>query len=94
LKCTNAGATRINDNRKFEGHMCDSIKTCGGGRPHVIYNQKTKKYVLWTDYGFPGYQVSTADSMTGPFVKTKIAALDPSHGNLKPGDFALEEFSK
>jgi hypothetical protein len=61
----------------------------------MLYNGKLKKYVLWTDNLLTGYQVSTSSSPTSGFVQAaKSAALDPSHGNLKPADFAIESVSK
>jgi hypothetical protein len=83
------------ESRKYEGLLCTGILGCGGGRPHILYNEKTKKYVLWTDFGLPGYQVSTSYSPSAPFVKaTARADLDPVHGRLKPADFSLEAISR
>jgi hypothetical protein len=81
--------------RKYEGLICSSTKTCGGGRPHIVYHEKAKKYVLWTDFGLSGYQVSTSSSIAGPFVKSPTrAALDPTHRGLKPADFAIATISR
>lgn len=50
---------------------CDG-KTYGCFRPHVIYNQKTKLYVLWINVydNQVGYRVFTAQSPVGPFTET------------------------
>jgi hypothetical protein len=79
--------------RKYEGLLCD--RGCGGGRPHIIFHEESKKYILWTDSGLPGYQVSISSSPSSNFVRTpQRAALDPQHGLLKPADFAIEVISK
>ncbi len=46
-------------------------------RPKVIYNDKTKKYVMWwhqdnADYSFAGVGVAVAESPLGPFEVVKI----------------------
>lgn len=47
---------------------CDG-KTYGCFRPHVIYNQKSKRYILWVNVydNVSGYRVFTATKPTGPF---------------------------
>ncbi|WP_345210342.1 family 43 glycosylhydrolase [Mucilaginibacter gynuensis] len=49
---------------------CDG-KTYGCFRPHVIYNQKTKLYVLWINVydNVVGYRVFTAKTPIGPFTE-------------------------
>jgi hypothetical protein len=60
-----------------------------------LFNEKSKKYVLWTDFGFSGYQVSTSSALSSPFVRAaQNAALDPVHGRLKPADFAIAAVSR
>jgi hypothetical protein len=46
-------------------------------RPHVIYDPRTSKYVLWTnDGGAPGnFRVYTSDSPTGPFAQQPLPHL-------------------
>ncbi len=46
-------------------------------RPKVIYNDKTKKYVMWwhadyADYSYAGVGVAVADSPVGPFEVVRI----------------------
>ncbi|HTN38631.1 MAG TPA: family 43 glycosylhydrolase [Arachidicoccus sp.] len=45
--------------------------TYGCFRPHVIYNKKTSKYVLWINVydNSVGYRVFTSNSPAGPFVE-------------------------
>jgi MYXO-CTERM domain-containing protein len=43
-------------------------------RPHVIYNESTKKYVMWSDAGGV-YHVRTSDSPLGPFEREKDPTL-------------------
>jgi hypothetical protein len=60
----------------------------------MLYNDKTRQYVLWTDHGFSGYQVSTSALPSSPFVKAaERASLDPTHGKLKPADFSIASIS-
>ncbi len=49
---------------------CDG-KTYGCFRPHVIYNQKYRQYVLWINVydNVIGYRVFTSKSPVGPFVE-------------------------
>jgi hypothetical protein len=55
---------------------CDG-KTYGCFRPHVIYNQKTRLYVLWINVydNRVGYRVFTSKKPIGPFVEVKEPAL-------------------
>ena len=73
---------------------CDG-KTYGCFRPHVIYNQKNKTYVLWINVydNVSGYRVFTSKSPTGPFTEVaepKIAVNSnmPAAG-LNNGDHDL-----
>jgi hypothetical protein len=67
----------------------------GGGRPHILYNKVSSKYVLWVDNGMNGYQLSTSPSPKGPItISTQRALLDPVYKNFKPADFAIVEASK
>ncbi len=70
---------------------CDG-KTYGCFRPHVIYNARTTKYVLWINVydNVVGYRVFTSGSPTGPFTEEhepRLAVNDtmPSAG-LNNGD--------
>jgi len=51
---------------------CDG-KTYGCFRPHVIFNKKTKVYVLWINVydNVSGYRVFTGKSPVGPFTEVK-----------------------
>ncbi len=59
-------------------------------RPHIIYNQATKKYVCWLKImekdGSQTETVLTSDALTGPYtiVRTKLRPL-----GMSAGDFAL-----
>ncbi|CAK7229512.1 hypothetical protein SBRCBS47491_007272 [Sporothrix bragantina] len=61
-------------NWKYNGLLSETV---GGGRPHVVYNAATKKYVLWVNID-GGYQVATSSSPAGGFVSVGDAAIDPS----------------
>lgn len=59
-------------------------------RPHILYNEKTKKYVLWakcstTDFGVCSFPVCVADNIKGPYVQVGEAHIAPFHA----GDFDL-----
>lgn len=51
--------------------------TYGCYRPHVIYNEKTKKYVLWINVydNRVGFRVFTSDQPIGPFVEMQEPRL-------------------
>jgi len=55
---------------------CDG-KTYGCFRPHVIYNRKTKRYVLWINVydNRVGYRVFTSKTPVGPFNEVKEPTL-------------------
>ncbi|QEM14161.1 family 43 glycosylhydrolase [Mucilaginibacter rubeus] len=55
---------------------CDG-KTYGCFRPHVIYNKKTKRYVLWINVydNRVGYRVFTSKTPVGPFIEVKEPTL-------------------
>lgn len=59
-------------------------------RPHIIYNERTKKYVCWLKIMNPdGTQSETilnADSILGPYTKVRVG-LRPL--NMSAGDFDL-----
>lgn len=66
--------------------------TYGCFRPHVIYNRKTKKYVLWINVydNISGYRVFTSKTPVGPFEEVAeptltVNATAPS-GGLNNGD--------
>lgn len=66
-------------------------ETYGCYRPHVVYNARTRAYVLWInsyDVGV-GYHVFTAKTPTGPFVETALPTLAINRGvpaGLNHGD--------
>lgn len=55
---------------------CDG-STYGCFRPHVVYNARTQRYVLWINsYDVSvGYHVFTATKPTGPFVEVPLPKL-------------------
>lgn len=61
-------------------------------RPHIIYNEKTKKYVLWMKVMGPDMQymsVAVADTIKGPF---EIVNKKLHPGGMNSGDFDLVKF--
>jgi hypothetical protein len=73
---------------------CDG-KTYGCFRPHVIFNEKNKTYVLWINVydNVSGYRVFTSKNATGPFVevaepKIAVNSTMPA-GGLNNGDHDL-----
>lgn len=70
---------------------CDG-KTYGCFRPHVIYNKKTKLYVLWINVydNVVGYRVFTSKTPVGPFTETAEPKLAVNGampaGGLNNGD--------
>ena len=60
---------------------CNSL-TLSCYRPHVLFNQRTGKYVLWvTPWYVPnGYHVLTSNSPTGPFREIKLPVLATARG--------------
>ncbi|KAF2761470.1 hypothetical protein EJ05DRAFT_473967 [Pseudovirgaria hyperparasitica] len=67
------------------------INATGSGRPHVIYNQATKKYTLWADAN-TGQLVQTSDSPASGYSSGKYADLDPQYSSLHPADAGVESF--
>ena len=73
---------------------CDG-KTYGCFRPHVIFNKKTKRYVLWVNVydNRVGYRVFTASKPTGPFMEVQEPHLavnsDMPVAGLNNGDHDL-----
>lgn len=61
-------------------------------RPHVVFNARTGKYVMWVNTydNVSNYHVFTADSPGGPFVEGPEPQLSINHdapaGNLNNGD--------
>jgi hypothetical protein len=64
---------------------CDG-STYGCFRPHVVFNARTQRYVLWINsYDVSvGYHVFTAKLPTGPFVEAPLPKLAVNRG-LPPG---------
>ena len=73
---------------------CDG-KTYGCFRPHVVFNQKTRRYVLWINVydNRVGYRVFTATTPVGPFKEQKEPTLainnDMPVAGLNNGDHDL-----
>lgn len=61
--------------------------TYGCYRPHVIYNKKTKKYVLWINVydNSVGYRVFTSKTPAGPFSEVKEPKLAVNNDMPKAG---------
>jgi Glycosyl hydrolases family 43 len=64
---------------------CDG-KTYGCYRPHVAYNERTDRYVLWINsYDVPqGYHVFESDSPAGPFVERELPRM-AVNADIPPG---------
>lgn len=62
-------------------------------RPHIIYNERTKKYVLWMKIMVNGHEsymtIATCDTIKGPF---KIVNKMLYPGGMFAGDFDLVKF--
>ncbi len=61
-------------------------------RPHILYNEKTDKFVLWAkcagaDFNTSVFGVCIADKITGPFTYLHNVSCDPYY----VGDFDLVE---
>lgn len=64
-----------------------------GGRPHVVYNQKTQQYVLWSNLD-TGYTVATSSAPNTPFTTVGQVALDPQFDGLQPADETVVTIGK
>jgi hypothetical protein len=63
-------------------------------RPHLIYNEMTKTYVLWWNEiagAYLGYRVATSSSPLGPFVLKNIVNNTASCGDF---DFIVDKITK
>lgn len=77
---------------KFEGELLGEHQIGVYYRPHVIYNQQTKKYVLWYNW-YPKlwngqFGVATSDLPTGPFTVIN-ENIKVKHSDLGVGDLGL-----
>ena len=69
----------LESNKDNEAHPLHTSKVVE--RPKVVYNEKTKKFVLWmhvdrADYSYAGVGVAISDSPKGPF--TFLKAMIPN----------------
>nr|WP_272954567.1 family 43 glycosylhydrolase [Kribbella sandramycini] len=75
----------------FDGTTSAWQQRCNGStygcyRPHVLYNEVTRKYVLWInsyDVGV-GYHVFTSNRPTGPFTEQPLPTLSVNN-DIPPG---------
>jgi hypothetical protein len=70
--------------------LCGAPLSGNCGRPHIIYNNVTKKYVLWVNEGAPGYLIFTSDFATHGYVQSAnraIVGLQPPAA--QGGDFSV-----
>lgn len=79
-------------NWKYEGKLLDTQPEGVYYRPHVIYNEKTKKYVLWYNW-YPKlwdgqFGVATSDTPQGPF-KIINNNVQMYNSKIGLGDFGL-----
>jgi hypothetical protein len=75
---------------KYEGELLKDPSAGGYYRPYVIYNAKTRQYILWYNW-YPTlwngqYGVAASDKPEGPFVVTN-PDVKVAHG--KTGDLSL-----
>lgn len=66
----------------------------GCGRPHIVYSEATKKYVLWVNAGSPGYVTFTSSEPTKGYVQTEarstVGPMDTGiQTGIQAGDFAV-----
>ncbi|KAK5124275.1 hypothetical protein LTR85_001978 [Meristemomyces frigidus] len=87
------------ENWEYEGFLYDPYGNTpcaasgGCGRPHIVYNSNSSRYILWANAGSSGYQVATSASPVGPFeFLNTTAAIDPQFDGLQPADFTVETF--
>ena len=61
---------------------CSGSTSYGCYRPHVVYNQRTGRYVLWiNDYSTPvNFRVLESAQPTGPFVEVSLPVLAINQG--------------
>lgn len=79
-------------NWKFEGKLLPQKPTGVYYRPHVVYNAKTKKYVLWYNW-YPKlwngqFGVAVSDAPTGPFTILNDH-VQVKHSKLGVGDLGV-----
>lgn len=55
--------------------LCFGTLTGNCGRPHIVYSESTKEYVLWVNAMTPGYVVFTSSSPIGGFVQSSSRAI-------------------
>ena len=68
--------------------LCAESGNCG--RPHIIYNEVTRKYVLWVNAGSPGYVTFTSSSPTSGYtqvVNRALVGVQPE--GTQGGDFSV-----
>lgn len=59
-------------------------------RPHVVYNKKTKLFLMWFEdrgSGLKGYSIATSSTPAGPFVTKYYNVVLPGRG--RTGDYDL-----
>jgi hypothetical protein len=71
--------------------LCGAALSGNCGRPHMVYSEATRQYVLWVNAQQPGYAVFTSSNPTGGFVLNKNRALIPYQPSYtQGGDFSVE----
>jgi hypothetical protein len=80
----------------FDANTTEIQTLCGGeltgncGRPHIVYSETTKTYVLWVNANTPGYALFTSSSPTSGYTLSPDRALV---GYQPPGPFMAGDFS-
>ncbi|KAL9062784.1 MAG: hypothetical protein Q9157_008634 [Trypethelium eluteriae] len=68
--------------------LCAESGNCG--RPHIIYNEVTREYVLWVNAGSPGYVLFTSRSPTSGYTQLIDRALIGTQPpGTQGGDFSV-----
>lgn len=70
--------------------LCEEGGECG--RPHIVYNPTSSKYILWVNAGSPGYIIFTSSSPASGYVLEPTRATvgyQPHPETDQAGDFSV-----
>jgi Glycosyl hydrolases family 43 len=70
--------------------LCFAPLSGNCGRPHIVYSEQNKNYVLWVNQASPGYLLFTSDNPTSGYSLLQDRALV---GFQPPGPFQAGDFS-
>ena len=71
-------------------NLCSAPLSGNCGRPHIVYSEQNKNYVLWVNQASPGYVLFTSSNPTSGFTMLQQRALV---GFQPPGPFQAGDFS-